>query len=741
MSPRVRPLGLDQVLDFNSGLRAFDVGAAAVFLIGERDRFVLSDAREVDVARLIDGKRTVGDVVRAASRHLPEVEALYILNRLTARGHLTPVVPARTREGAAFWHGVGVGGEAIAGALRKSVSVRSLGDPAHASFLSEALRQAGLRVDGQSSSIEIVVTDDYLRPELDFMNRTALARKTPWVLLKAVGTRPLIGPFFAPETGPCWECLAFWMRSNRPVEELVRRHRMQQAPVSPPPASIEASVRAACGVAAIAVARAFASDAPERSLHDGVLALDLASLETSVHAVVKRPQCPVCGDPGRTAAIGARRVEIQPIAKDHFEDGGYRRQSPRQTYDRYKHLVSPITGAVSYLVPAPGRDTELRAVYASGYLACPRGGIPATNVFDRGCAGKGRSADQAKVSALCEALERYSGVYQGDEARVRASKGELGAAARAPNELLGFSDAQVRSRSRARPADAREEIPEPFDVGAVIDWALAWSVTRDERRYVPFTYCYGDAPAECGTAFCRSNGNGVAAGTCVEEALLQGLLELVERDAAAIWWYCRVRRPEIDLRSFGDPYFDALHADYARRGWSVWVLDLTHDLGIPTCVALAHEPKEDRFSIGFGCHLEPRLAVQRSLTELNQLFDPAASRRAPWDIDRVAVRDYLFPDPGRLPVTARELRRAGGDDLRADIEDCVRRLEGAGLELIVVDKTRPDIGLHVIQSIVPGLRHFWPRFGPGRLYDVPHALGWVPRPLGENELNPVPLFV
>ncbi|XXU17931.1 YcaO-like family protein [Sorangium sp. So ce861] len=72
----------------------------------------------------------------------------------------------------------------------------------------------------------------------------------------------------------------------------------------------------------------------------------------------------------------------------------------------------------------------------------------------------------------------------------------------------------------------------------------------------------------------------------------------------------------------------------------------------------------------------------------------------------------------------------------------MRRLGEAGLELVAVDKTRPDIGLPVVQVIVPGLRHFWPRFGPGRLYQAPCALGWwLPRPLDERELNPVSLLV
>ena len=64
-----------------------------------------------------------------------------------------------------------------------------------------------------------------------------------------------------------------------------------------------------------------------------------------------------------------------------------------------------------------------------------------------------------------------------------------------------------------------------------------------------------------------------------------------------------------------------------------------------------------------------------------------------------------------------------------------------GLETLVLDLTRPDVGLHVAKVTVPGLRHFWPRFGPGRLYDIPVKLGWLSRPLTEAQLNPVPFLL
>ncbi|MDI1443050.1 TOMM precursor leader peptide-binding protein [Polyangium sp. 6x1] len=740
----MRPLELSQVLAFKPTLRALRMDPGAVFLIGERERFVLSGESTVELVTLVDGRRTVHDILHAARARVSEPEALYILSKLAARGYLVPAAPELPPETLAFWHGVGLDGKNAAEALRNAaVSVRGLVESAAVGWMAEALTQAGVRVDGDAP-VQVVVTDDYLRPELGAISRRALDEGTPWFLIKPTGVEPLIGPVFVPG-GPCWDCLSFWMHQNRPVEALVHRNHPHEGPVSPPTAATEASLRTACGIGALAIARVLASgDTSAPPLLDArVLALDWATLQTTAHAVVRRPQCPTCGDPALMKAVGERPIELKPVEKAHYEDGGYRRQNPRRTYERYKHLISHLTGAVTHLHPMPGRDTELRAVYASGYLVCPRGGVPRENVFDKGCAGKGRSADQAKVSALCEALERYSGVYQGDEARVRASKDELGASALDLADLLNFSEAQYRWRDRfnAQSADRRQWVPAPLDASTRIDWTPAFSLSKRERRYVPLAYCYAEVPAESGAAYSGPCSNGVAAGTCLEEALLQGLLECVERDAAAIWWYNRLSRPAIDLDSFSDPYFDALKADYARLGWNVWALDLTHDLGIPTCVALAHEPRADRFAIGFGCHLDARLAVQRALTELNQLFDPEGARRAPWDISRQPDREYLFPHPDLPQTVPATFPSFDGADLRADIEHCAKRLEAAGLELVVVDKTRPDIGLPVVQVIVPGLRHFWPRFGPGRLYQVPSALGWLARPLVESELNPIPLFV
>ena len=71
---------------------------------------------------------------------------------------------------------------------------------------------------------------------------------------------------------------------------------------------------------------------------------------------------------------------------------------------------------------------------------------------------------------------------------------------------------------------------------------------------------------------------------------------------------------------------------------------------------------------------------------------------------------------------------------------CVELASAAGLEVIVVDQTRTDIELAVARVIVPGLRHFWRRLGPGRLLDVPAGLGRSPLALDEESVNPYSVF-
>jgi ribosomal protein S12 methylthiotransferase accessory factor len=335
----------------------------------------------------------------------------------------------------------------------------------------------------------------------------------------------------------------------------------------------------------------------------------------------------------------------------------------------------------------------------------------------------------------------------------------IGGHAVALADCLHFSDRQYRERDAWNARESHYNfVPVRLDPDAEIDWTPAWSLTRGEPRYLPTAFCYFNGPQPEGAPFCIGDSNGCAAGNTLEEAILQGFLELVERDAVALWWYNCLRRPAVDLASFGDQYLERLGAYLAKHGREMWALDLTTDLGIPIFAAISRdvEGPEERIMPGFGAHLDPRTALLRAVTEMNQMLSQIPGRGEPLEpgdaVDdpetlhwlRTATRanqPYLLPDPTAVPRPAASFEQLATEDLAEDVARCQGLVEARGMEMIVLDQTRPETGLPVVKVIVPGLRHFWARFAPGRLYDVPVRLGWLAAPTPEEELNPIPMFL
>ena len=225
-------------------------------------------------------------------------------------------------------------------------------------------------------------------------------------------------------------------------------------------------------------------------------------------------------------------------------------------------------------------------------------------------------------------------------------------------------------------------------------------------------------------------------------------MELVERDSVALWWYNRLSRPAVDLSSFDEPYFADLEEFYRKQlNRDLWVLDLTADLGIPAFAGLSRRTvgSSERVSIGFGAHFDPTIAILRALTEVSQVGleldkipdDKLTGESRDWMLNvTLETHPCLAPDPSQPLKTASDYPKRWSDDIYTDVMGCVKTARTVGLETLVLDQTRPDIGLNVVKVIIPGMRTFWSRFGPGRLYDVPVKLRWLNAPLTEEEMNP-----
>jgi ribosomal protein S12 methylthiotransferase accessory factor len=419
--------------------------------------------------------------------------------------------------------------------------------------------------------------------------------------------------------------------------------------------------------------------------------------------------------------------------------GGYRTVSSRTTVARFRKHVSPLTGVVTKLERIQADLPMNTNFFAQHNFSAPAQSVDQLRSgLSGGSFGKGSTAEQGEASALMEAIERYSGIFQGDEIRLTRRftdfpKGD----ALLPNDVQLFSETQFQTRHDLQPDDSHP-IPDPVHPSAKIEWSPVWSL-RDQRfKYLPtglLYFFYRDF---------HTDSNGCAAGNTREEAIVQGFLELVERDAYAIWWYNRSQRAEVDLSEFDDSYIRDIRTQFADAGRKLWVLDVTSDLGIPTYVAIMHwmQNGQENIEFGSGSHFDRRIALLRSLTELTQfmsigMMGGASGEKPTLDgVTPLRLEQYPFLIPSDKPIVPPAPGLKVHDNTRDQVNVCVEIANRAGYDFLALDQTRPDVEVPVVRVIVPGLRHFYRRFGPGRLYDVPVKLGLLERPRLESELTP-----
>jgi ribosomal protein S12 methylthiotransferase accessory factor YcaO len=151
---------------------------------------------------------------------------------------------------------------------------------------------------------------------------------------------------------------------------------------------------------------------------------------------------------------------------------------------------------------------------------------------------------------------------------------------------------------------------------------------------------------------------------------------------------------------------------------------------------------QENIEFGSGAHFDKRIALLRALTELNQflsigLMGGGTGEKSSLDgVTPLRLQDHAFLTPNGDPADPSDATPVPLDNTRKQVDACVDIARRAGLDFLVLNQTRPDIGVPIVRVIVPGLRHFYRRFGPGRLYDIPVKLGWLDRPRLENELTP-----
>jgi ribosomal protein S12 methylthiotransferase accessory factor len=310
---------------------------------------------------------------------------------------------------------------------------------------------------------------------------------------------------------------------------------------------------------------------------------------------------------------------------------------------------------------------------------------------------------------MAEAVERYSIRLHGDEQLIAGNSED-------PRQCIAPD--RLHFDTSTRPPESHH-------------WMAAKSLISGGSKLVPAGYCY----IHFGDGWHHTSSNGCAAGETLEAAALRGLLELVERDAVAIWWYSRSRRPAVEVDLSGG-LADALQS----RGRRVFVLDLTTDFGIPVMAAISARLDGGDVVIGTAAAPSVSEAVESAMLEALVLLPDSGSAETPfarWRRTASLKRSpWLTPAESSL---ATPIHPGIPKEPTLCLKYAVSRAAQLGLEPLVVDMTRPETGLPVARVITPGLRFWKPHFAPGRLFTVPLSLGWRRR-MRACDLNPVPFF-
>ena len=304
-----------------------------------------------------------------------------------------------------------------------------LGVPADGSGAAVESARSGLVVR-EAAGITVALTDDYLRPELEDLNRRALRTRRPWLLAKPWGSVTWVGPLFFPGTTCCWKCLEQRLRGNQPLRSYWWSTVRRGGAVRP-------------GHAPTADCARWITGGSHAHLAGLLITREAGEARWHRHPVARRPQCPACGDARLYARQVVRPLRLAHSLKRFTSDGGHRCVLPRETMRTLAPLIDPLTGVVEEVRPlvdgAGGGAVPIHAFVADHAGAAQWHNLMhLRRTLPTRSGGKGRTAAQARTSAVAEAViaelapvqERYRSLVE-DPAVVRPA-GHAGD----PSELL-----------------------------------------------------------------------------------------------------------------------------------------------------------------------------------------------------------------------------------------------------------------------------------------------------------------
>ena len=315
--------------------------------------------------------------------------------------------------------------------------------------------------------------------------------------------------------------------------------------------------------------------------------------------------------------------------------------------------------------------------------------------------GKGISKDHAKASAMMEGFERYSAERQNSDETIKASL----------PEISKFGE-YIEPKSLNLPKELEKKGIDDLK----LEWSLAHDLISDKEYYIPTNAIFHPYTHENEVAsLFKSNTNGLASGNILEESILHGMFEVIERDAWSIFELTHKNYAQIDVESIESNIILDIIDKFESEGIKIKLMDFTADIKIPTIAASADDTitkDAGLLTLGMGTHLDPEVAILRALTEVAQSratqINGAREDTVRADFAREAgyermkrINKYYFKEEENK-ISLKDIENKSTSSITKDIEIVKEELMANDIEKILyVDLTRPEIDVSVVRIIIP----------------------------------------
>ncbi|MFH1640078.1 MAG: YcaO-like family protein [Chloroflexota bacterium] len=320
--------------------------------------------------------------------------------------------------------------------------------------------------------------------------------------------------------------------------------------------------------------------------------------------------------------------------------------------------------------------------------------------------GKGLTDAEAKASAVMEALELFHAENPLPNRLWRTCLEELQAQEQnllLPEELDGFRGGYLCDRFRC-------------------DWIEGKDLHSGKKVWAPASAVY----FSCRPTLHVTSTNGLASGNHIAEATLHALYELIERDAMSrlsVDGKLKIlaRAQIIDTSTVDTPELRGIIDRVEAQDTKVVLLWLQSCVPLHTFWALFLNKHSHvagtTLNVGWGTHLDKRIAAARALTEAAQsrltfihgaredaLIKPVYNATDVQNSPAYRFFDRLKANVGWASLDERETLPVT-DDLEECLEKLVVGLVRAGHDrLALFDLSRPHIGVPVVKVLAPSLQ-------------------------------------